>query len=78
MIRQDIKSFSKWFFKWLLEKPQGKWQALAHIYDRAMVGMAGVIVTVTAFLTSNIGMLVLFIWGLGLLVFGLWLVAHKR
>ena len=78
MIAKDVKSFSKFLFKFILEKPTGKWQTLAHIWDRAMVGVAGVLITITAFSTSNTGILILIVWGLAILIFGFWLVSKGK
>ena len=61
-----------------MDKPQSKWQAFAHVWDRGIVAVSGVILSGTAMVTNNVGIFLVLIWSLIFLVFGLWLVNHRR
>ena len=78
MIKKDTRAFAKGIISFLKDKPKGKWQAVAHVWDRLIMAGAGLIVTVTAFVTNQGGLLILILWSLGLLIFGVYLTSKGR
>lgn len=77
-MKNDLKKFARLVFKFLTDKPKSKWSAFAHVWDRGMVTVGGLILGVTAFMTNQAGILLLII-SLGAFVFfGLWLVSKGR
>ena len=64
--------------KALADKPKSKWQSIAHVWDRAIVVNLGGLITVTAFITNNAGILLLIIWGGVILFFGLYVASRRK
>ena len=78
MILQNTRAFAHFLLKWIMDKPKGKWQAVAHVWDRLIVGLGGLLLTITAFITNQTGVLIIIIWSLFMLVFALWLISRSK
>ena len=78
MLKKDTITFSKWFLKWLTTKPKGKYQTIASIWNRAIVGAYGTILIFTAIITNNVGILLILLWNLLIFIFGLWLLSKGK
>lgn len=78
MKKNDLQRFCRAIVKFLADKPKGKWTAFAHVWDRGIVAGLGIVTFVTASVTNNTGMLLLILWSLAILGFGLYLVSKGR
>lgn len=77
-MKKSLPKFARFVLKFLTDKPKSKWSALAHIWDRGIVVLAGTWVAVTAFVTNQAGTLLLIVTILAFMFLGLWLVAHSK
>ena len=78
MLKNDTIAFSKWFFKWLTTKPVGKYQIIASSWNRAIAGAYGTILTFTAIITNNVGIVLILLWSILIFIFGLWLLSRGK
>ena len=78
MLKKDTIKFSKWFFKWLTTKPKGKYETIAHIWDRGIAIGYGIVLTFTALITNNMGITLILVWSLIILIFGFWLLSRGK
>ena len=75
MINKDIKRLCRAVIKFLADKPSGKYETIAHIWDRVIVGALGGMLGVTAFMTNNAGALMILIMSLFVLLAGMYLIS---
>ena len=78
LLKKDTIKFSKWFFKWLTTKPKGKYQTIAHSWNKAIATGYGMILTFTAMVTGNMGITIILVWSLIIFIFGLWLLSRGK
>lgn len=78
MIEKETKAFARGVMQFLKDKPKSKIQALTHIWDRVIIaGWTGMVIF-TSIVTNNVGIVLLILWSILILFFGIYLTAHRR